>query len=124
LIKHTSGKENKVVDALCRINLILQEFQVSTLEFDGLKEMYKEDANFRDAYAACENPFVSNRSHWLSYMIQGGLLFKDNKLCILRCFMRGNLIKEKHSGGLSGHFGHDKTFAQINAYLFLARYAD
>jgi hypothetical protein len=41
VIKHTSGKENKVVDALSRIDLILQEFQVKTLGFDGLKEMYQ-----------------------------------------------------------------------------------
>jgi hypothetical protein len=27
--------------------------------------------------------------------------------------MRDNLLKEKHSGGLVGHFGHDKTYAQI-----------
>jgi hypothetical protein len=28
--------------------------------------------------------------------------------------MRENLLKEKHSGGLVGHFGHEKTFAQLN----------
>jgi hypothetical protein len=28
--------------------------------------------------------------------------------------MRDNLLKEKHSGGLAGHFGHDKTYAQLN----------
>ena len=28
--------------------------------------------------------------------------------------MRENLMKEKHSGGLAGHFGHDKTFSQFN----------
>jgi len=27
--------------------------------------------------------------------------------------MRENIIKEKYSGGLSGHFGQDKTFAQV-----------
>jgi hypothetical protein len=36
-IKHTSGKTNKVVDSFSRIKLILQEFQVGTLGFDGLK---------------------------------------------------------------------------------------
>jgi hypothetical protein len=31
--------------------------------------------------------------------------------------MRDNLLKEKHSGGLAGHFGHDNTFAQLrNSY--------
>jgi hypothetical protein len=28
--------------------------------------------------------------------------------------MRDNMLKEKHSGGLVGHFGHDKTFSQLN----------
>jgi hypothetical protein len=27
--------------------------------------------------------------------------------------MRENLLKEKHSGGLAGNFGHDKTFTQL-----------
>jgi hypothetical protein len=27
--------------------------------------------------------------------------------------MRENLIKEKNSGGLTGHFGHDKTIAIV-----------
>ena len=33
--------------------------------------------------------------------------------------MRDNLLKEKHNGGLAGHFGHDKTFAQLrNSYYW------
>jgi hypothetical protein len=44
-------------------------------------------------------------------MIQEGLLFKGNQLCIRKFSMRDNLLKEKHSGGLDGHFGHDKMFA-------------
>jgi hypothetical protein len=32
--------------------------------------------------------------------------------------MRDNLLKEKHSGGLAGHFGHDKTFAQMNGSYY------
>ena len=32
--------------------------------------------------------------------------------------MRENLIEEKHSGGLSGHFGQDKTFAQVSTLYF------
>jgi len=73
--------------------------------------MYKDDADFKDSYVACENPFSSNKRHWLDYMLQEGLLFKNNKLCIPKCSMRENLIKENHSGGLSGHFGQGKTFA-------------
>jgi hypothetical protein len=32
--------------------------------------------------------------------------------------MRENMLKEKHSGGLVGHFGHDKTFAQLNSSYY------
>jgi hypothetical protein len=32
--------------------------------------------------------------------------------------MRENLLKEKHSGGLAGHFGHDKTFVQLNSSYY------
>ena len=34
-------------------------------------------------------------------------------MCIPTSSMRENLIKEKHSGGLAGHFGKDKTIALI-----------
>jgi hypothetical protein len=50
-------------------------------------------------------------------MIQEGLSFKGNQLCIPKCSMRDNLLKEKHSGGLAGHFDHDKKFAHLrNSY--------
>jgi hypothetical protein len=32
--------------------------------------------------------------------------------------MRDNLLKEKHSGGLDEHFGHEKTFAQLNSSYY------
>ena len=32
--------------------------------------------------------------------------------------MDGNLIKEKHSGGLGGHFGANKTYEQMNKFYF------
>jgi hypothetical protein len=49
---------------LSRINLILQEFQVNTLGFDGLKEMYQDDADFKDACETYENHVASNISQW------------------------------------------------------------
>ena len=111
IIKHTSGKSNKFVDALSSINMVLLEVKASTLGFENLIDMYKEDLDFKDIDVACQNPFNHNRSQWLDYMMQEGLLFKDSKLCIPRCSIRENLIQEKNSGGLSGHFGKDKTFS-------------
>ena len=101
VIKHTSGKSNKFDDALSRINLVVQEVKVVTLGFENLIDIYKEDLDFKDIYVSYEDPVTHNRSQWLYYMLQEDLLFKNSKLCILKCSMRENLIWEKHSGGLS-----------------------
>jgi hypothetical protein len=118
VIKHIVGNANKVVDALSRRCLILQEFQVKTLGFEHLKDMYCDDLDFKETYEACVNPVLRDGSQWEEYMIQEGLLFKGNQLCIPKCSMRDNLLKEKHSGGLVGHFGHDKTFAQLRSSYY------
>jgi hypothetical protein len=76
VIKHISGSTNKVADALSRRCLILQEFQVETLGFEHLKEMYQEDPYFKEAYEACENPLLRDINQWMEYLIQDGLLFK------------------------------------------------
>jgi hypothetical protein len=112
--KHIFGTANKVVDALSRKCLLMQEFRVKTLGFDNLKEMFRDDPDFKEAYEASENPILRDRSQWIEYMIQDGLLFKGKQLCIPKLSMRENLLKEKHSGGLVGHFGHDKTFSKLN----------
>ena len=82
VIKHISSTANKVVDALSRKCLLMQEFRVKTLGFDNLKEMYRDDPDFKDAYEAYENPILRDRSQWTEYMIQDGLLFQGNQLCI------------------------------------------
>ena len=111
VLKHICGSSNKVADALSRRCLVLQEVQVNVLGLEHLKYMYEEDVDFEEAYEACQNQVFRDRSPWIDFMIQEGLLFKGNKLCIPKCSMRENLLKEKHSGGLAGHFGNDKTYA-------------
>jgi hypothetical protein len=90
------------------------EFRVKTLGFDNLRDICRDNSDFRDTYEACGNHVLRDRSQWIEYLIHDGLLFKGNQLCISKSSMRENLMKEKHSGGLDGHFGHDKTFAQLN----------
>jgi hypothetical protein len=118
VIKHIVGNANKVDDALSRRCLILQEFQVKTLGFEHLKNMYCDDTDFKEASEACANLVLRDRSQWTEYMIQEGLLFKGNQLCIPKFSMRDNLLKEKHSGGLVGHFGHDKKFSQLSSSYY------
>jgi hypothetical protein len=118
VIKHISGTANKVVDALSRKCLLLQEFKFWTLGFDDLKDMYADDSDFKEAYEVAENPFLRDRSQWIEYVIQDRLLFKGNQLCIPNCSMRDNLLKENNNGGLAGHFGHDKTVAKLSESYF------
>jgi hypothetical protein len=50
VINHISGSANKFADALRRIYLILLEFQVDTLGFQRLKEMYQKDLYLKESY--------------------------------------------------------------------------
>ena len=69
-------------------------------------------------FEACKNLVLLDRSKWLDYFLQEGLLFKKSQLCIPNCFMREKFFKEKHNGGLGGHFGADKTFEQLSLFEF------
>jgi hypothetical protein len=64
------------------------------------------------------NPVLRDRSQWIEYLIHDGFLFKGNQLCIPKSSMRENLLREKHSGGLARHFGHEKTFSQLNILYY------
>ena len=55
-------------------------------------------------------------TNFSKFLIQDGLLFKGHQLCIPQCSMRDNIIKEKHCGGMSGHFGLDKTLEVVRRY--------
>jgi hypothetical protein len=63
-IKHIARNANKFVDALSKRCLILQEFQVKTLGFEHLKDMYCDDTYFKEAYEACENLMLRGKSQW------------------------------------------------------------
>ena len=62
LLKNISRQANKATDSLSRRCLILQECQVTMLVFYHLKEMYKDDLDFKEIYEVCENPMRKNRS--------------------------------------------------------------
>ena len=72
---------------------------------DELKNLYPQDPDFAKAWKACTEPVTIDRTKWLDYLIQDGMLFKGSQLCIPRSSMREKLIKEKDSGGMAGHFG-------------------
>ena len=105
MLKYRSGRSNRVADALSRRQLLLTAMQVEVVGFNELKNLYPDDADFAEAWKACKEPIGVDRTRWLDYLIQDGMLFKGSQLCIPRSSMRKNLIKEKHSGGMAEHFG-------------------
>ena len=88
------------------------------LGFEHLKDLYQIDANFKEAYEACQNPLLRNNSPWLDYNLQEELLFKGGHLCVPECSMRENIIREKHTRGLAGYFDIDKTLDQLNHFYY------
>lgn len=117
-IKHKKGVTNKVADVLNRRMLTMQEVSLHSMGIEPLKELYKEELDFKDAYNACLNFSICFHVDFSDYMLQEGLLFKGNLLCVPKCSTRENIIREKHNEILGGHFGLDKILEQETRYCY------
>ena len=73
--------------------MLIQEIQIQVLGFDFHKELYEKDVDFKEAIEACKSLVLLDKSKWLDYFLQEGLLFKRNQLCIPNCSTSENLIK-------------------------------
>jgi hypothetical protein len=109
VLKHRSGKSNKVADALSQRIMLLNTLSVEVVSLECMKELYAEDTDFAEAWKACKAPWSIDRTPYLDFHIQEGFLFKNQSLCIPQSSLQLNLVREMHSGGLGGHFGIDKT---------------
>ena len=118
MLKHRSGKSNKVVDALRRRTMILNTMYVEVVSLNCMKNLYEEDENFLESWKECKEPWSLDHTPYFYYHIQEEFLFKNEQLCIPRSFIWMNLIKELHSGGLGGNFGYDKTIALVKERYF------
>ncbi|XP_050387198.1 uncharacterized protein LOC126803432 [Argentina anserina] len=109
VLKHKSGVENKVADALSRRNLLLHSMSVEVAGFDNLNEEYLSCPDFGGIYSA----LLEKQSKSAEFVLQDGFLFKGTKLCIPCTSVRDFLILELHAGGIVGHFSRDKTIALV-----------
>ena len=91
VIKYKKGKGNIVADALSRRHALLSMLETKLFGPESLKDMYKDDANFAEIYAA---------------------------LCVPKCSIRELLVTESHEGGLMGHFGVQKTLEILQEHFF------
>ena len=89
--------------------MLLQEFRVKTLGFDDLRDMYRNDPYFKEPYEAAENPILRDRSQWVEYMIQEGLLFKAMRADVKRFVDRCRICQ--HSKGKRQNAGFYQPLA-------------
>nr|GEX29692.1 hypothetical protein [Tanacetum cinerariifolium] len=106
-IEHKAGKLNKVADALSRRHCLLQTMKAKVLGFEVIKDLYDDDCDFGTTWKSCCKGLVHD------FLRYEGFLFKSNRLCVLQCSLREEIIRETHEGGLAGHFGRDKTLAAV-----------
>lgn len=86
--------------------------KIGVLGFDEMKDLYDTEPYFSEVWKECRAPnLLDQLSKYEDYFIQEGMMFKGIQLCISRGSMRVNLVKEKYSGGLDGHFGIVKSLS-------------
>ena len=92
-----------------------QNIELESVSISVMKDMYAEDEDFKEIYQTCQEMGDKDHTKFVEYLIQG-LLFKGGQLCVPRGSCREKIIKEKHCGSISGHFGIDKTLEQVKIF--------
>jgi hypothetical protein len=113
IIKHKKEKENVIADALSRRYTMLSQLDHNLFGLESIKQLYAMDVDFKDAYKNCREGRT-----WSKYVLQDGLLYCANKLCVPVSFIRLLFLQEAHEGGLMGHFGVKKTEDVLAAHFF------
>jgi hypothetical protein len=78
IIKHKKGKKNVITDTLSKRYTMLCQLDHTIFGLESIKELYTTDVDFKDAYENCKE-----RRTWNKYVLQDGLLYCANKLCVL-----------------------------------------
>ena len=115
MVKHRVRVENKAADALSRRVSLLSVMSVKVTGFKQLNDDYESRPNFGELYTSLSN---APRPILDDYTLQEGYLFKANKLCISQSSVRDFLVWEIRAGGLTGHFGNNKTIEEVECQFY------
>ncbi|KAI0495115.1 hypothetical protein KFK09_025262 [Dendrobium nobile] len=113
VLKHKSGPQNVVADALSRRHLLITQLQTELIGLECLKELYSTDPEFKEAWEDCQQDKPNTE-----FAIRHGYLFHRNQLCIPDSSWRPQLIKEVHCGGLAAHVGRTNTYLQLQSRFY------
>jgi hypothetical protein len=118
VIRYKKGIHNKVVDMLSRPpSTIATILKHNSITHESYIEQYVEDKDFKEVYATLSN---GKRAEELNYHIKDKLLYHLGKLCIPES-ERVHVIREAHTSLIAGHFGVDKTVAQLQRFCYWPR---
>ena len=102
-----------IADALSRRYSLLSQLDCRILGLESIKEQYALDPDFKDVLLNCKEERT-----WNKFVINGGFVFRANRLCILVGSVRLLLMQEAHGGGLMGHFGAKKMVDVLASHFF------
>ena len=107
-----------MADALSRRSSVLVTMKQTVVYFESLKDHYTSDPYFGPIW---ESDIQYGTDSYASYVIDDGYLFYGTQLCVPEGSLGEDLIRELHSGGLSGHFGQTKTIGFVEQRYFWPR---
>jgi hypothetical protein len=92
---------------------MLSQLDYNFFGLESIKELYAMDVDFKDGYENCREGRT-----WNKYVLQDGLLYRANKLCVPASSVRLLFLQEAHGGGLMRHFRVKKTEDVLTAHFF------
>lgn len=98
-----------MIHALSMKHILVSNLQYSLQDFDHFKELFASNEDFSTIWEQC---LLKNK---MDFHIVDGYMFKGNKLCIPKTYLRYYIIQYLDLVGLVAHIARDKTT------IFIAR---